>query len=227
MKDLFKQLTEYKRRRHASEELEDYLEENPLATYDDAYSHLMFEGYELSNIEYVLNEANVGNIEIQSDSWEELLTQLSDMGYIFNDRYYDKPVQWIDSTKNNNIYEIEIEEEDDLYKVKSIGLVHMDKPEENTLHDKLAQFMFDTSDYYELADNLEDDFSGEGESTRIMNTIWDLSDAQLVEYIEDSLDTCPEDFISCEFMDEDTDTANQKTLQKAQALINEYYESIE
>lgn len=227
MKDLFKHLTEYKRRRHALEELEDYLEENPLATYDDAYSHLMFEGYELPSIEYVLNEANVGSIKIQSDSWDDLLNQLSDMGYIFNDRYYNKPVQWIDSTKNNNIYEIEIEEDDGLYKVASIGLVHSGEPKENSLHASLAQFMYDTSDYYELVDDLESDGDPEGESIRVMNAIWDLSDAELVEYIEDSLDTCPEDFISEEFMDDDIETANQKTLQKAQALINTYYESIE
>jgi len=119
---MFTKLTELKRRRHADEELRDYLEENPLATYDDAYEHLMSEGYELSNIEHCLKETKIK--DIKSDNWVEVLDQLRNLGFEFNDLYCYKPVQWIDAVRNGKVYEIEMTRfEDGEYAPVSIGCV--------------------------------------------------------------------------------------------------------
>lgn len=125
--DIIRRITERRRRRHIDEEIRAYLDEHPLATYDEAYDYLLEEGFESEDISYSLHESKVGCLDgICSDTWEGLLCKLEDMGYTFNDSLYDSPVVWIDSMKNGKLFEIEVDENPNGYEVMSIGEVDFD-----------------------------------------------------------------------------------------------------
>lgn len=126
--DIMRRISERRRRKHIDEEIKVYLEEHPLATYDEAYDFLLEEGFECVDIEYSLHESRVGSLDgIRSDTWEGLLSKLEDLGYVFNDSFYDSPVVWIDSMKNGKLFEIEVDESPDGYEVISIGEVLIDE----------------------------------------------------------------------------------------------------
>lgn len=126
--DIMRRITERRRRRHIDEEIRAYFDEHPLATYDEAYDYLLEEGFESEDISYSLHESRVGCLDgVCSDTWEGLLSRLEDMGYVFNDSFYDSPAVWIDSMKNGKLFEIEVDENPNGYEVMSIGEVLFDE----------------------------------------------------------------------------------------------------
>lgn len=62
------------------------------------------------------------SLNIQAETWEDILNKISKLGYEFDEHYYDEPYNFIKVLKDNKEYEIEITNySDGRYEVISIG----------------------------------------------------------------------------------------------------------
>lgn len=120
-------LYEHRRRRMPDRELVEFYRDNPLASKDDAYRYLVNEGYDCEDIEYFLRESMekedlFDRLEgLAEAEWDAFLNALTDMGFVFNDRLYARPVVWIDAVREGRLFEIEAGSSPEGYYVVSVG----------------------------------------------------------------------------------------------------------